>query len=50
MPESAARFSLSMFAAARAGDFATVDPTLEQLLGRAPVTLREVLAAHQSRG
>lgn len=45
MPTPAAEFSLSMFLAARDGNFATVDPTLEQLLGRAPTTLREVLSA-----
>ncbi|MGI8712443.1 MAG: NAD(P)H-binding protein [Solirubrobacteraceae bacterium] len=43
MPEPAARFMLGMFLAARNGDFATVDPTLEQLLGRPPNTLKEVL-------
>jgi NAD(P)H dehydrogenase (quinone) len=45
MPEPAAKFSLSMFLAARDGEFATADPTLEQLLGRARITLKEVLAA-----
>jgi hypothetical protein len=49
MPEGAAKFSLSMFLAVRARAFATVDPTLEQLLGRAPSTLKEVLAGHQPR-
>lgn len=44
MPEPAAKFSLGMFLAARDGDFATVDPALEQLLGRTPTTLTEVLA------
>ena len=44
-PEGQAHFTLGMFAAMRAGDFAAVDPTLGQLLGRAPTTLREVLAA-----
>ena len=44
MPQPAAKFSLGMFLAARDGDFATVDPTLEQLLGRASTTLREVLS------
>jgi NAD(P)H dehydrogenase (quinone) len=46
--EAQAAFSLAMFAAMRAGNFAAVDPTLEQLLGRPPTTLREVLAASQS--
>ncbi|MDQ2894252.1 MAG: NAD(P)H-binding protein [Actinomycetota bacterium] len=44
MPEPAARFMLGMFLAARSGDFATVNPTLEHLLGRPPTTLKEVLA------
>lgn len=49
MPEPAARFSLGIFQAARAGDFATVDPTLEQLLSRPPTTLTEVLAGDAGR-
>ena len=49
-PEAQAGFSLTMFAAIRAGNFAAVDPTLELLLGRPPTTLREVLAATQSAG
>ena len=36
---------LAMFRAARRGDFAAVDPTLETLLGRRPQTMRDVLAA-----
>lgn len=36
---------LGMFQAARRGDFAATDPTLEQLLGRAPRTMRDVLLA-----
>jgi NAD(P)H dehydrogenase (quinone) len=35
---------LGLFVASRAGEFAAVDPTLEQLLGRPPLTVREVLA------
>ncbi|CAM5718539.1 SDR family oxidoreductase [Streptomyces violaceorubidus] len=34
---------LGIFAAARAGEFATADPTLAALLGREPVGMREVL-------
>jgi hypothetical protein len=44
MPETFADFTLGMFEAMRAGDFAAVDPTLEQLLGRRPTTLAEVIA------
>ncbi len=36
---------LGMYRAARRGDFAAVDPTLETLLGRRPQTMRDVLAA-----
>ena len=43
-----ARFALGMYHASRAGEFAPADPTLEQLLRRPPVTLREVLAQKMS--
>jgi len=39
-----AELLLGMFAASRAGEFAAVDPTLGELLGRPPLTLRDVLA------
>ena len=29
-------------------EFATVDPTLERLLGRPPLAIRDALAAHSS--
>ena len=35
---------LGLFAASRAGEFAAVDPTLGELLGRPPLTVRDVLA------
>jgi NAD(P)H dehydrogenase (quinone) len=35
---------VGLFAAARAGSFAAVDPTLQRLLGRRPVPMREVMA------
>lgn len=44
VPAGAAKFMLGMYLASRAGEFATVDPTLEQLLGRAPITMRAVIA------
>ena len=44
LPEPAARMLLSFFAAARRGDFAAVDPTLAELLGREPRTVRDLLA------
>jgi uncharacterized protein YbjT (DUF2867 family) len=43
MPEPAARLILGMFQAARRGDFATTDPTLGELLGRQPQTIRTTL-------
>ena len=45
MPAFVADMLLGTFRAARRGDFAAVDPTLEKLLGRAPRTMRDVLAA-----
>ena len=43
MPDGAVDFMMSYFLAARAGEFATVDPTLERLLGRKPQTMRSFL-------
>jgi NAD(P)H dehydrogenase (quinone) len=42
-PEGAARFTLGIYQAAAAGLFAGTDPTLQQLLGRAPKTIRDAL-------
>jgi uncharacterized protein YbjT (DUF2867 family) len=47
-PEHAAELLVGMFAAAREGDFATMGPTLADLLGRAPRTLRDALASATS--
>ena len=44
-PARMAEMLLGMYRAARRGDFAAVDPTLETLLGRRPQTMRDVLAA-----
>ena len=44
-PEEYAGGYLTFFTAGRRGEFATVDPRLGQLLGRSPVSLRDVLAA-----
>jgi len=44
LPEPVAAMLLGLFAASRAGEFATVDPTLGELLGRPPLTVRDVLA------
>ncbi|MFD6191734.1 SDR family oxidoreductase [Streptomyces sp. NPDC060275] len=43
VPEQYADQLLGIFAAARAGEFATTDPTLAALLDREPVGMREVL-------
>ncbi len=42
-PEASAATLLGLFAASRNGEFATVDPTLEILLGRRPLKLRDLL-------
>ena len=44
LPELVAEMLLGLFAASRAGEFAAVDPTLGELLGRPPLTVRDVLA------
>ena len=41
---------VGLFAASRKGEFAAVDPTLERLLGRPLMSLRDVLAARLSEG
>ena len=43
VPAPMADMLVGMYRAARRGDFAAVDPTLERLLGRAPVSMRQVL-------
>ncbi len=43
LPEITAGLLLSLFTAARAGEFAVLDPTLERLIGRKPTTMRQVL-------
>ncbi len=49
VPEMWADLFLGMFKASRRGEFAAVDPTLERLLGRPPITMRAFLAARTSR-
>ncbi len=48
-PEHRADLLLGMFAASREREFAAVDPTLERLLGRAPMSMRHYLTARLSR-
>ncbi len=43
-PDSAAAMLLGLYAASRKGEFSTVDPTLERLLGRTPIAMRDLLA------
>ena len=49
VPAPMAEMLLGTYRAARRGDFAAVDPTLEALLGRRPQTMRDVLAATLKR-
>jgi len=44
-PGRAADAVLGLYVASRAGEFAPVDPTLEALLGRRPVSMRDLIAA-----
>lgn len=44
VPGRVADTALGLYAAARTGEFATVDPTLAQILGRETTPLRQVLA------
>ncbi|MFJ6070986.1 NAD(P)H-binding protein [Streptomyces sp. NPDC093065] len=46
VPEQVARLMLTWYQAARAGCFADADPLLAELLGRAPRTAADRLAAH----
>lgn len=43
--EEYAGLALTFFTAGRRGEFATVDPTLGEILGRDPIPVRDVLAA-----
>jgi NAD(P)H dehydrogenase (quinone) len=45
IPEARAQILVGLFAASRKGEFAAVDPTLERLLGRRPISMRDVLSA-----
>ena len=43
-PQAAAHILLGLYHASRNGEFGTVDPTLEQLLGRKPQGMRDLIA------
>lgn len=47
-PSAVINIALGFYEASRAGEFATTNPTLGQLLNRAPITMRDILAAHVS--
>ncbi|MDC0714636.1 SDR family oxidoreductase [Stigmatella sp. ncwal1] len=49
MPPHAVAISLGLYRASREGEFAAVDPTLQKLLGRAPTSMREVIARQWGR-
>ena len=40
LPVSAIALSMGLYQAARAGEFATLDPALANIIGKRPVTLR----------
>ena len=44
VPERAANILLGLYVASRSAEFATVDPMLQTLLGRAPITVRGLMA------
>ena len=48
MPEHYAGLLLSLYTAAREEEFAVVDPTMERLLGRKPITMRQILETYLS--
>ena len=49
IPEAQADMFLGLFVASRQSEFAAVDPTLEHLLGRPPISMHDFLAARLSR-
>ncbi|GMU10033.1 NmrA family NAD(P)-binding protein [Corallococcus caeni] len=49
MPAPAVGISLGLYRASRDGEFAAVNPTLRELLGRAPTGMREVMAGKLGR-
>jgi NAD(P)H dehydrogenase (quinone) len=50
VPESRGDLLVGIFAASRKGEFAAVNPTLEHLLGRPPLSFRDVLGARLAKG
>lgn len=48
-PPRAADMVIGLYVASRTGEFAATDPTLERLLGRKPIPMRDVIAAKMPR-
>ncbi len=48
-PPRAADIVLGLYAASRGGEFAAADPTLERLLGRRPISMRDAIAEKLGR-
>ena len=48
VPEPTANMLIGLFAASRKNEFAAVDPTLERLLGRPPISMRNFLTTRLS--
>ena len=44
LPARVADISLGLYRASREGEFAAVNPTLERLLGRGPISMRDLIA------
>ena len=47
MPERAVDVTLGLYIASRQNEFASVDPTLEELLGRPPAKMRDAIASYR---
>ncbi len=47
-PEGASKMALGLYIAARNGEFAAVDPTLEAMLGRRPTDMRTLIAGRRA--
>lgn len=50
VPEASVNMRMGMFLASRQGDFAQVDPTLANMIGRPPISIREVLQEYRQSG
>lgn len=44
VPDGAAKMALGLYLASRNGEFATIDPALEQMLGRSAIRMRALIA------